>query len=454
MKGNNSNLNVVSGLDKNTFFKTILTTYSNDNVRCFMVDGSEIRNPLTTPYCLDFTEGDNHMHNPEMVPPGEIWVDLDVAPTEVRCTILHELTERRFMIEKNMDYEDAHAEANKAEEHARKNRDKLDDLVLEELAIAPPVTDSPYSKEAPMSKDMKHTIRKTLPVSTPLVSDESRTIEFIASTETIDRDGEVIKASAWDLTNYLKNPVVQWAHRYDEPPVGKSPHIKVLNGKLTLPVEFPKEGDYEFADIIYRLAKGGFISAVSVGFIPKEWEKGRGEKEPQRTYTAVELLEVSIVPVPSNPDALVSAREAGVITVKQFETITNEPAPLDVQGFVRSHPKVVGQEEIKDEFDYCLSLIKGELSENNKSLLETMGTEIKRITGSDIPVSNKSYADIISALDDHHKSHNKVYKDCKDIISSIVTACNDTKEVEPIDMDLINSTIEKTIELWRKTNGT
>ena len=49
----NPQVTPADSMDKNVFFKTILTTYSNDNVRCFMVDGSAIRDPLTKPYCLD-----------------------------------------------------------------------------------------------------------------------------------------------------------------------------------------------------------------------------------------------------------------------------------------------------------------------------------------------------------------------------------------------------------------
>ena len=89
---------------------------------------------------------------------------------------------------------------------------------------------------------------KTLEVTTKPAKD--RVIEFIASTEDIDRDGEVIKASAWDFENYKKNPVIQWAHRYDELPVGKSPDINVRGNKLIVPVEFPAQEDYPFADIV------------------------------------------------------------------------------------------------------------------------------------------------------------------------------------------------------------
>ena len=101
------------------FFKTILTEYSNDNVKVFMVDGSTIRDPLTDPFDMDFTEGDNDAHNPDLVPPGEAWIDLDVAPTEVRCTILHELTERRHMINDGLEYDEAHDLANIAEQIGR-----------------------------------------------------------------------------------------------------------------------------------------------------------------------------------------------------------------------------------------------------------------------------------------------------------------------------------------------
>jgi len=61
-------------------------------------------------------------------------------------------------------------------------------------------------------------------------------------------------------------------------------------------------------------------------------EEGDGEKEPRRTYTKQELLELSAVPVPSNPDALVQAREQDVITIKEFEQITK---PEETEDYFR-----------------------------------------------------------------------------------------------------------------------
>jgi hypothetical protein len=61
--------------------------------------------------------------------------------------------------------------------------------------------------------------------------------------------------------------------------------------------------------------KEGFLKAVSVGFMPKEWELIDSEDDsffPGLRFLKQELLEFSAVPVPSNPDALMKARTKGI----------------------------------------------------------------------------------------------------------------------------------------------
>jgi len=173
---------------------------------------------------------------------------------------------------------------------------------------------------------MADLIRKLVTCDVKEVAD--RTLQFIGSTETQDRDGEVIKASGWDLKNYKKNPIFMWAHRYTDPPIGKAKRVWVdrETSELKFNIEFAPPETYEFADTIYKLYKGGFLRATSVGFFPDKDGiiEGDGEKSPKRTYTKQELLELSGVPVPSNPEALVSARDAGVITTKEFETLSEK----------------------------------------------------------------------------------------------------------------------------------
>lgn len=166
-------------------------------------------------------------------------------------------------------------------------------------------------------------IKKVVEIEVKEISD--RVLEFVGSTEKQDRDGEVIRAEGWDLKNYKKNPVFMWAHDYRQPPIGKALSAKVTDNKLTFKIEFADADTYEFADTIYKLYKGGFLKATSVGFIPREWEDGDGEKAPRRTYKKQELLELSGVPVPSNPDAVLTpAREAEIITVKEYNACVGE----------------------------------------------------------------------------------------------------------------------------------
>jgi HK97 family phage prohead protease len=171
-------------------------------------------------------------------------------------------------------------------------------------------------------------IRKTFPAQVKKLADGQ--YEFIASTEEMDRDGEVIEARGWDLKNYLKNPVVLYAHDYRSLPIGKATSVKVKDGKLVSHIEFSPPDVNEFGDAVRRLVDWGALSAVSVGFIPKEWQDGKDDskgKEPKRRYTKQELLEQSIVPVPSNPNALNQAREADVITAKEFTALTSAEIP-------------------------------------------------------------------------------------------------------------------------------
>jgi len=226
---------------------------------------------------------------------------------------------------------------------------------------------------------------------------DDSTYEFTASTSDIDRDGEVIDVKGWDLKNFKKNPVIMYGHDYKSLPIGRAPRVWVSKeGNLKNTVQFPPEGTYEFADVAHRLVDAGYLKTESVGFMPKEWEDGDGVKAPYRTYKKQELLEISIVPVPSNPFALANALEAGVITTKEFKAITDlekkpglsytttveEPLPEE-----RPLPKDISQNGIMDELDYIATLIEGgDLSQETKKAALKLSEIIKRVCGNDIPL--------------------------------------------------------------------
>jgi len=69
------------------------------------------------------------------------------------------------------------------------------------------------------------------------------------------------------------------------------------------------------AKVAYGLYKGGFLSAVSVGFIPLQWENGTKEAGYRRKYTEQELVEVSAVSIPANPNALALGVKSGAVEI-------------------------------------------------------------------------------------------------------------------------------------------
>ncbi len=137
-----------------------------------------------------------------------------------------------------------------------------------------------------------------------------RRLKFLLSTKDRDRDGDTIDPQGWILTNYLKNPVVLFAHKYDTPAVAKTISIEIAPEGLVAVAEFPSAEVYEFGHTLYLLYREGFMRAVSVGFNPVEWR----EREDGVDYIKQELLEWSLVPVPANPDALVQAQVKGIKT--------------------------------------------------------------------------------------------------------------------------------------------
>ena len=147
------------------------------------------------------------------------------------------------------------------------------------------------------------------------MSDE-RTIKFVVSNASVDRDQDVVDQKGWVLDNYNNNPVVLFGHDYHNLPVAKSISIGVEGGQLVSTAKFATAEESPFADSVYRMLKGGYLNAVSAGFIPSAYkeDKDRGGY----TFLKQELLEYSVVPVPANSEALVEARSAGI----SYEPIT------------------------------------------------------------------------------------------------------------------------------------
>jgi HK97 family phage prohead protease len=157
-------------------------------------------------------------------------------------------------------------------------------------------------------------VRGGLAVTVERVAGDRPILRFVASDETLDRYGEVVRLAGWDLTRYRQNPVVVDTHDYSSVSkiLGRSVAVEITEGKLVNEVEFAL--DNPLGVLAWRMAKEGFIKSESVGFIPKAWENGDGKTQPRRTYTQQELVEISLVAVPANPAATVLALRSGAVS--------------------------------------------------------------------------------------------------------------------------------------------
>lgn len=141
-------------------------------------------------------------------------------------------------------------------------------------------------------------------------------LRFIISDSGVDRDGDTIDVNGWDLGHYKANPVILWGHDSSLPPVGRSAKIWVKEGRLMsiaepVPEDIQDPRGYGFGAAMFRLYREGFMNAVSVGFMPIEAEESDRDGAYPLDFKRQELLEYSLVPVPSNPRALLDAEKAG-----------------------------------------------------------------------------------------------------------------------------------------------
>lgn len=218
-----------------------------------------------------------------------------------------------------------------------------------------------------------------------------RTLQFIGSNEMLDRDREILSVDGWDLKNYKKNPVFLFAHDYSQPPIGKSVNTRVKDGQLLFDIEFAAPEVYPFADTVFKLYKGGFMKATSVGFLPKQWVYGDGSEDFMVKFTKQELLELSAVPVPANPSAVLQERglleawKKDVISDKEWDEFSAKIKQISEKGNKNSDIQEL-QNKLK-----ALALEVGELNNLIKSLKSESELSIKGLQQQIELLSDKSY---------------------------------------------------------------
>lgn len=146
------------------------------------------------------------------------------------------------------------------------------------------------------------------------IDSKARTIRAYASTNAWDRYGERFAPGAFKegLANYKANPVVLFAHDYSKAPIAKTVGYEFDAKGLILTMKF---ADTAEANEVFALYEGGYMSAFSVGFQPREIafeERVKGSGDMGAVFVKAELLENSAVPVPANPEAVVIKGLGGI----------------------------------------------------------------------------------------------------------------------------------------------
>lgn len=146
---------------------------------------------------------------------------------------------------------------------------------------------------------------------------ENMTVTAHVSTFQWDRMDERFEKGAWNLQDYMKNPVVLWGHNSFDLPIGKAVSVSEDEQGLVATTMFDKANEKSME--VFGLFERGFLNAFSVGFIPKRWrfESIEGSEKKGLIFEKADLLEYSAVSIPANPGAIVS-REFVEVVSKAF----------------------------------------------------------------------------------------------------------------------------------------
>lgn len=174
--------------------------------------------------------------------------------------------------------------------------------------------------------------------------DDGRTIyRAVATSDALDRYGDIVLSAGADLRNYTgknANPVLLGIHDYNEVTIGHVLSMEIRERDIVAEFVFAKDdigqkyetryqdGDMRAFSIGFRAMSGGVIQLWTwwddepdIKEITIEMPDGsektisfKGmEQVPYRIFKQWEMMELSAVPVPANPEALLMKQAEGII---------------------------------------------------------------------------------------------------------------------------------------------
>lgn len=169
------------------------------------------------------------------------------------------------------------------------------------------------------------------------------------STTKADREGDSVIPEGGDFSNFMKAPVLMWAHGghdgYSSVPIGSVASLDVIPGQ-GIKAEFSFLKGDPFADRIKNAWEQGVVRASSIGFAPREVEyNGVGHD-----IMKWELLELSLCAIPMNPEAVRSLKALGLDPVI-IEDAVEVAVPIDAKPLAPAAPEPLVGPDPGDEND-------------------------------------------------------------------------------------------------------
>ena len=208
--------------------------------------------------------------------------------------------------------------------------------------------------------------------------EENFIIRGTFSTADEDRQGDVVVQTGWDLSEFMLNPVVLFAHDHYQPAVAKVIEIGInSNGNLAGAIQFAAK-EYDFALTLYKLYAGGYMRAFSAGFMNMVYEND--QENDRFILKENKLYELSCVNVPANALALAAQKGIDVSPLEKLQTLCKKQVD---QHYEETNNRLKDLETATKDFAKSLTALKTsgrQTSNEGKTILvKSLNKTIRRL---------------------------------------------------------------------------
>ncbi len=184
---------------------------------------------------------------------------------------------------------------------------------------------------------------------------------FVLSDESLNSYGFVVLTSGIDTSQFERNPVMLYMHNRDGNVIGRWENIRKQGKRLLGDAVF--DDSTELGSTVKKQVEKGFLRCVSIGIEETSTEFLNGVQ----TVTKCRLIEVSIVDIPGNSNAVKLFRRSGGFVYRLSDLENKQPEYLKI-----SLITFLGLENTATEAD-ILQAVKTALDEK-----ETVDTEVDK----------------------------------------------------------------------------